>query len=357
MSEPIGPSDAPSDPVCRDCGSATSLVHRGLRDRHFDSGARPRDGEDGWKIRRCDACAMHWLSPRPAGDELAALYGEYYTHDAVEPSGFEAWLKRAVPAAVLGYSDAASGLDRLLVRVVTSLGPMRVLGEIGRAAAMWLPAPEPSRNRLLDVGCGSGLLLARMRSMGWEIAGVEPDASGAQAARQRLTGAEIFSDIADVPTATFDAIVSSHVVEHLADPQVTLSGCLRALKPGGCIVISTPNPESAGAARFGSNWLHWDPPRHLQLFGSLNLAALLERVGFTGVRTETSAGSAHFAYYASSVIERDAVMPGLRLGALSLSTRLSGLRFWMSEQARVRRGEPCGEELVAFASRPSAATQ
>ncbi|MEE3329279.1 MAG: class I SAM-dependent methyltransferase [Myxococcota bacterium] len=357
MSQPIGPSDAPSDPACRDCGSATSLVHEGLRDRHFDSGARPGDGADGWKLRRCDACAMHWLSPRPAGDELAALYGEYYTHDAVEPSGFEAWLKRAVPAAVLGYSQAASGFDRLLARAITSLGPMRVLGEIGRAAAMWLPAPGPGQNRLLDVGCGSGLLLARMRSMGWDIAGVEPDASGAQAARQRLPGAEIFSDIADAPAAAFDAIVSSHVVEHLADPQVTLSGCLRALKPGGRIVISTPNPTSAGAARFGSSWLHWDPPRHLQLFGSSNLAALLERVGFSDVRTETSAGSAHFAYYASSVIERDAVMPGLRLGALSLSTRLSGLRFWMSEHARVRRGDPCGEELVAFASRPTAATE
>lgn len=299
---------------------------------------------------------MHWLSPRPAEDELAALYGDYYTHDAAEPAGFEAWLKRAVPAAALGYSSGATGLDRVLARVLMSLGPARVLGEIGRASVMWLPAPAAGEARMLDVGCGAGLLLARMRSLGWDVAGVEPDERGAAAVRSRLPGASVYAQIEDAPEASFDAVTLSHVVEHLADPEATLSGCLRALKPGGQLVVSTPNSASSACARFGASWLHWDPPRHLQIFDVGNLAGLLGRVGFEDVRTATSAGSAHFAYYASACIERDGRMPGLVLGTLSLSERVAGIRFWLAEHGRVRRGENCGEELVAFATRPQEAS-
>lgn len=299
---------------------------------------------------------MHWLSPRPEEDELAALYGDYYTHDAAEPAGFEAWLKRAVPAAVLGYSSGATGGDRILARALTSLGPARVLGEIGRASVMWLPAPEVGKGQLLDVGCGAGLLLARMRSLGWDVAGVEPDERGAAAVRSRIPGASVYAQIENAPEARFDAVTLSHVVEHLADPEATLAGCMRALKPGGQLVVSTPNSASSACAEFGTSWLHWDPPRHLQIFDADNLAALLGRVGFDEVQTTSSAGSAHFAYYASSCIARDGRMPGLVLGALSLSERLAGIRFWIAEHARVRSGENCGEELVAFARRPREVT-
>lgn len=356
MSLPTDANDSPSKPLCRDCGGGTSLVHEGLLDRHFDSGAVPRGAAESWAIRRCVACAMHWLSPRPDEDELAALYGDYYTHDAAEPAGFEAWLKRAVPAAVLGYSSGARGGDRILARALTSIGPTRVLGEIGRASVMWLPAPEAGKAQLLDVGCGAGLLLARMRSLGWDVAGVEPDERGAAAARSRISGASVYAQIEDAPEASFDAVTLSHVIEHLADPEATLAGCMRALKPGGQLVVSTPNSASSACAEFGASWLHWDPPRHLQIFEVGNLAALLGRVGFDEVQITTSAGSAHFAYYASACIARDGGMPGLVLGALSLSERLAGIRFWLAEHASVRRGENCGEELVAFARRPREVT-
>jgi SAM-dependent methyltransferase len=330
-------------------------VHEGLLDRHFDSGALPSGDAESWTVRRCTSCAIHWLSPRPAADELAALYGDYYTHDAAEPAGFEAWVKRAVPAAALGYSSAATGVDRLLARTLTSLGPTQVLGEIGRASVMWIPAPSAAETKLLDVGCGAGLLLARMRELGWDAAGVEPDERGAAAVRSRIPGSSVYASIEDAPEASFDAVTLSHVVEHLADPEATLAGCLRALKPGGQLVVSTPNSDSAACAEFGASWLHWDPPRHLQIFSAGNLAALLKRVGFDAVRTTTSAGSAHFAYYASACIARDGRMPGLVLGPLSLGERLAGIRFWLREHARVRRGENCGEELVAFATRPGEA--
>ena len=298
-------------------------------------------------------CGIHRLEPRPGGDELAAAYAEYYTHEEPAAAGFEGWIKRVVPAALLGYRDAASGFERALARAIGAVPGLDVLAEIGCGGAMWLAPPNEHASELLDLGCGSGEFLARMNALGWAVRGVEPDPRGARAAAERVPGAVIASDIADVAAESVDRVVSSHVIEHLADVDVTLRECLRVLRPGGEIVLRTPNGASAGAKRFGANWLHWDPPRHLQVFEARSLAAALERAGFEAIRTTTSAGAAHFAFFASSQIEREGAMPRLELAPLPLGVRLAGLAFWLREHGRVKRGEACGEELVAFARRPA----
>ena len=85
---------------------------------------------------------------------------------------------RGIPAARMGYPPApgAPPLERWLGQLLSWIGPLREIAEHG---VMWLPVSR--RGRLLDVGCGSGLFLERMRDFGWQVAGVEPDAPAARA--------------------------------------------------------------------------------------------------------------------------------------------------------------------------------
>jgi SAM-dependent methyltransferase len=321
-----------------------------MRDRHF--------GVEGvWRVLHCGHCDRFWLDPAPEPSTLQAAYQDYYTHDEhprhddVEPGGFEPWLKRVVPAARLGYRDRVGALARIAGLAVSTFAPLRTIGE---RAVLWLEA-QPG-GRLLDVGCGSGELLARMRSLGWDVAGVELDAEAARVARAR-SGADVHVALDEVEAGAFDAVVLDHVLEHLADAPATLAGCRHALRPGGRLALATPNPASAARERFGASWLHWDPPRHLELRGERALRGLVEACGYEIERMFSCAGSAHFIWSASRGIERDGSLPGIRLDALPLGERLASIRFWLREHARTSRGESCGEEWIVLARRPAEASE
>jgi 2-polyprenyl-3-methyl-5-hydroxy-6-metoxy-1,4-benzoquinol methylase len=346
--------DPTSEPLiasaCPRCAAAGELVHAGLVDRHFSAPGR-------WSFRSCGACELVWLDPRPRADQGDDAYRDYYTHGDSGPGGFEALLKRAVPAVRLGYEAPAR--ERMLGWIFSAFGPLREIGEHG---VMWL-RPRPGglggkSGRLLDVGCGSGAFLAHMKALGWEVAGVEPDGQAARAARDRLGGATIHASLegSDAPApASFDAVTLSHVVEHLPHPGATLAGCFAALRPGGRLAIATPNAAALARTRFGAAWLHWDPPRHLQIYSQESLRGLVEAAGFEVSQLFTSAGSSHFVWRASWAIERSGRLPGIRLDGLPLRASLGGLAFWIREHRRVRAGAPVGEELVVIATRPAAA--
>ena len=152
--------------------------------------------------------------------------------------------------------------------------------------------PAGGRARVLDVGCGSGVVLARMKSFGWETCGVEVDLNAVNAARAR--GLDIrHGQLAEInfPENHFDAVHLSHVIEHVYDPAALLRECHRVLKPGGTFIMLTPNTAS-GHRRFKSAWLNLDPPRHLILFNRRNFRSLAEAAGFKIVPADTSVRNA-----------------------------------------------------------------
>lgn len=344
-----------SDAVCRECSGRGRLVHSGLRDRHFGV-----EGE--WRILACPDCERFWLDPPPAdGGEVARLYDDYYTHasDAGDerseaaavaaPRGFEPWLKRAIPIVRLGYPGPIGSFGRFVAGLLARVRPLRTIGE---RAVFWLEPLEGGR--LLDVGCGAGELLVRMRDLGWECHGVELDTQAARVARA-ASGSLVFEQLERVEAGAYDVVVLDHVLEHLADPASTLAGCRRALRPGGRLVLATPNPMSAARERFGASWLHWDPPRHLEMRGERAMRRTLERAGFEIDELSSCAGSAHFVWAASREIEIAGSLPGIRLTRSLLAERGAALRFWFAEHRRVAAGEACGEEWIALARRPASA--
>jgi SAM-dependent methyltransferase len=135
---------------------------------------------------------------------------------------------------------------------------------------------------MLDVGCGNGRVMMQLRSVGWQVSGVEPDPEAA--AQAAAAGLDVKVGLLEdsLPGAHFDAITMNHVIEHLHDPLETLRRCARVLKPGGVISIATPNFAAAGHKHFGRDWFALDPPppRHLVLFTPDSLRLALKASGF-----------------------------------------------------------------------------
>jgi SAM-dependent methyltransferase len=218
------------------------------------------------------------------------------------------------------------------------------------SAAMYLPAPTVPA-KVLDVGCGSGVLLARMKSLGWDAEGVEFDPGGVGAARAR--GVPVHQgQLADAkfPDNHFDAVHSAHVIEHVYDPVALLRECFRILKPGGKLVILTPNTGSWGHKKFGSAWLNLDPPRHLILFNSQTLRAGAEKLGLRIERMDSTIRSAWVYGALSRKIAQTGRGEMSELG--KPANLLAGMIFQLRERAKKAFDREAGDELLLIARKP-----
>lgn len=83
----------------------------------------------------------------------------------------------------------------------------------------------------------------------------------------------------DFKSVKYDLVTSWHVIEHIPDPESFVRKIYQILKPGGYLVISTPNSESFSFRLFGKDWYHLDAPRHLVLFNKESLIRLTEKSG------------------------------------------------------------------------------
>jgi SAM-dependent methyltransferase len=98
--------------------------------------------------------------------------------------------------------------------------------------------------RIVDVGCGTGANMRRLRERGHEVVGVT--VSEAEAAIVRALGLEcavcdLERDEIPLPHGSADALLFSHVLEHVASPEGVLRRCLRLLRPGGGVYAAFPN--------------------------------------------------------------------------------------------------------------------
>ena len=110
--------------------------------------------------------------------------------------------------------------------------------------------------RLLDIGCGGGLLSEPMSRLGFEVTGVDAAERniGAAKAHASETGLDIRYLCSTIETlvaedsAPFDVILNMEVIEHVADPAQFLKDCARLLAPGGLMVVATLNRTAKAMA-------------------------------------------------------------------------------------------------------------
>jgi 2-polyprenyl-6-hydroxyphenyl methylase/3-demethylubiquinone-9 3-methyltransferase len=122
--------------------------------------------------------------------------------------------------------------------------------------------------RILDIGCGAGLLCEPFTRLGAQVIGVDPSATNIAAARLHADKGHLSIDYRCTTVEEmdvrerFDIVLAMEVVEHVADVGLFLNRCAAMLKPGGLMVISTLNRnwKSFALAIVGAEYvLRWLP--------------------------------------------------------------------------------------------------
>lgn len=335
-------------PNCALCNTPGRLLYEKMSDRGF---AAP--GE--WNIRKCPGagCGLVWLDPQPIEEDIGLAYQGYYTHS--QPAPGPSLVREVCWAIWHSYLGARFGYTQGVgPKWRRALAPLALLHPGGRAeldeAAMHLPAPRGPA-RVLDVGCGSGVMLARMKELGWQVEGVEFDPAAAEAARARGVPVRLGTlEAQRYPDNSFDAVHSAHVIEHVHEPVGLLRESYRVLKPGGKVITVTPNAESWGHRHFGRAWLNLDPPRHLMLFSVATLRTAAERCGFEVERLEATVRTAWVYGALSRCIQRTGRGEMSELGRAG--NLLYGVLYQLRERWHSRSDPQAGDELLLIARKP-----
>jgi 2-polyprenyl-3-methyl-5-hydroxy-6-metoxy-1,4-benzoquinol methylase len=155
--------------------------------------------------------------------------------------------------------------------------------EAGRRASaarlLALIAGHVPGGRLLDVGCGHGLLLDEARRRGFDVMGLELSRAAVGHARDTLgldVRALALEDFDDAER--FDVVVLADVLEHLEDPADAIERCSRLLAPDGVLCLVTPDPSSLTARVAGRRWWGY-LPAHACLVPRATLRELLAAHG------------------------------------------------------------------------------
>lgn len=289
-------------PRCCICSQEGRLLYSGLKDRLF---ATPGQ----WCLKKCPdpECGLIWLDPMPLAEDVGKAYKDYYTHlDA--GGGYVTWPRRVYQLIKEGYLAGRYGYESGSASNGKKWLGMLLYFHPGRRAnvdfsVMYLPL-LPS-GRLLDVGCGSGRQLKFMQDMGWQAEGVDIDPVAVSGARAKglLVRFGLLAE-QNYPGNHFDVITMGHLLEHVHDPLGLLGECRRILKPGGRLVVVTPNNESWMHQMFKDNWLALDPPRHLHIFSLNSLRLLIQKAGFGKLEASTTIREANGVFMASKFIQR-----------------------------------------------------
>jgi SAM-dependent methyltransferase len=190
--------------------------------------------------------------------------------------------KPDLPDVAFLYADRTSqdfqpdggAIARFLKRIVFRRGARRILRSLDRAPDL-----------IVDFACGSGLFTQCL---------------GEEAAPARVIGAD-FHDLAprELRTVEYlpigklpalagqcDLVLAMHVLEHDDDPRALLARIAQLVRPGGRLIVETPNIDCVWISVFGKAWDAWYLPYHRRHFNRRNLRALVEGLGLTVVSEE-----------------------------------------------------------------------
>jgi SAM-dependent methyltransferase len=231
---------------CPLCGGQSFRPLMKARDFHYGN-----PGE--FAMVQCTKCSLAILDPIPSELELAGYYPQTYYSFGDRFSTSRASRLRKVMRTIVG------------TRVHETKDPK---------------FERPGK--LLDVGCGSGWFLSKMRAKGWEVAGVEPSLDAAKIG-QAKEGLNIFPGSlpeANFPPKSFKYIRFNHSFEHVTNPNQILDEVHRILADDGKLMLGIPNRSGLNAKLFGSFWWHLALPLHPFSYSTKTISQMLEKHSF-----------------------------------------------------------------------------
>ncbi len=198
---------------------------------------------DKYSLLECQQCDLQFLDPAPDEASLNEIYKDYY----------KAWdLKHSEKEVSLMKQETFSNYFKLITPYITS-------------------------GNLLDVGCATGELMQIAQSNGFDVYGVEVSPYGVNLCREQFGEDKVIEGnlkFGDFPENFFDIITLSDVLEHIVEPLPFLDALYGILKPGGILMIVTPDTSSVVKKLMGKRWLHYKA-EHIYYYNQKNLVQLL----------------------------------------------------------------------------------
>ena len=206
-------------------------------------------------VARCRRCRLWYLHPRLAEPVMHASY--------VDDSYFE--------GGAAGYSSYQAQEQTLRPTF------RRFLAELDRR--------KMTGGRLLEVGCAYGFFLDEARCCFAHRTGTDYSPAALEKARDKADHV-ILGGTAELPPGElFDCIAVIHVIEHIYDPVGFLRTLAGHLRPGGWMVLATPDMGSLWRPLMRYRWPFFKIPEHVTYFDQRTLAELLHRSGYEAVQS------------------------------------------------------------------------
>lgn len=217
---------------------------------------RTIDTQGEFRVIDCRSCKFFHIVPLPDETMLATLYKDtFYSH--AKPFYFKD-MEEDLPWWQAHYKSH--------YKLIATYAPGR---------------------KLLDIGSGPGHFLVCGKKLGWDVLGFEPSKQAAAYAQRR--GVRVINDLFSaqkaLPYGPFDVVYLYLILEHIPDPTRFLKEVKSVLKPGGVLVVISPNDYNPLQLllRTHKGFKPWwvAPPQHLNYFTFASIQHLLKRLGFS----------------------------------------------------------------------------
>ena len=224
-----------SVPACLLCGADCAL--------RYDFGE--------FRVAYCATCRLGCLDPFPTDAKMAELYRSQEYFEGVDDVGYEDYL---------GEDEEHAMTFRAKLKDLLATG---------------------SVNDLLEIGCGPGAFLREATAAGIpRVVGLDLNPWAIKYAKSCDLDASVGS-IEDLPAERqFDAVAMLDLIEHIRNPVEFLRAVADRLRPGGRVLVMTPNVRSLLAFISGRRWVSFKIPEHLFYYSPFSIDQVLHRAGF-----------------------------------------------------------------------------
>ncbi|AWV99854.1 class I SAM-dependent methyltransferase [Arcticibacterium luteifluviistationis] len=243
---------------CRICNNLDNLKEYQVREMMF--GFR-----DKFSYLECTKCGCLQIAEIP--NNISKYYpSNYYSYSSSSP---DSKIKEYLKGERDNYAVSKKGLLGNLVSKYFPNIRAQILSEI----------PISKNSKILDVGCGNGVLLLALRRIGFvNISGIDPfienDISYGN-------GLDIYKKMIHEVKEKQDVIMFHHSFEHMPDPLETFQTVSKLLNKGGYCIIRVPTVSSYAWKHYRENWVQLDAPRHFFLHSEKSIDILAKKVSLT----------------------------------------------------------------------------
>ena len=230
------------------------------------------DGDVNYDYAYCFNCSLSFIYPMPSIKKIKGFYPDSYM--VYKPPN----------------EKKIKFLEKLCLHYKHGYNFLLKENFIYKALSLFLSPSIDAINyikdgKFLDVGCGNGSRLLRMRQIGWNVTGVELNKLAVK--RCHDVGLSVFNttlENANFESKSFDVIYLSHLIEHVNNPRELINLSYNILTNNGLLYIKTPNRNSLGRMIFKKYWYANDVPRHLILYSKKSFQIIAQKSNFEIVR-------------------------------------------------------------------------